>query len=186
MGETLEADFNDTAFPLTLVIDSITSGPLPGQSPTVAVRLAPTTNSYLDWTTLTFKVAGWGVKFLPMTDLSLVGGSPGVYQAILDVAGLGFTPKTGLPQKLIAEYQWTGVSASGVDADTVMVSELRPDSKVSRMYNTNRLETVAGSPNGQLNLYDDNGALFSTQTVNDGSGGGIATGALVPAKRSSV
>ena len=113
MGTSLEADYNDSSFPLELVVDLLNVGGVPGLTPTVAVRLSPTTNSYLDWTTNTFKTSGWVVKYQPMTDISASGGTPGVYQQILNVAALGFNTLSPLPQKLVIQKTRTSRVCSG-------------------------------------------------------------------------
>ena len=178
MGTTLEADYNDTSIPLELVIDFIGQGGVPGLSPTVAVRLSPSANNYLDWATMTFKLFGWIVKNQPMTDLGT-----GIYQQILNVAALGFTTLTPLPQKLIAEYTSTGAGTSGIDADTVFVSELRPDAKIARQYDTNRLEALGGFP-GTLTLYQDDGVTVqSVQPLLDFAGNTVDNTPGTPAKR---
>jgi hypothetical protein len=181
---TLEADYTDSSFPLELVINLQNIGGVPGLAPTVAVRLSPTTDSYLDWTTNTFKTSGWVVKDQPMTDLSLSGGTPGMYQQILNVAALGFTTLSPLPQKLVAEYTSTGSGTSGLASDTIIVSELRPDAKIARQFDTNRLEAEGGSPNGTLTIYeDDNVTVQSVQQLNDYAGGAVVNTPGTPAKR---
>jgi len=181
MGTTLEADYNDDEFPITLVVNKTDIGGVPGLFPTVAIRLFPSLTLYLDWFDLTFKAAGWVILNEPMTDC---GG--GWYQAILNVAGLGFTPLTGLPQKLIAQYTTTGVGTGGVDEDVVIVSELRPDSKLSRQIATNRLEALGGFP-GTLTLYEDDAVTVqSVQPLLDYSGGAVINTSGTPAKRGAV
>jgi hypothetical protein len=181
MGTTLEADYNDDEFPLNLVVDLQNVGGVPGLTPTVAVRLFPSLTLYLDWSDLTFKAAGWVLQNLPMTDC---GG--GFYQAVLNVEGLGFTPLTGLPQKLIAQYTTTGAGTGGVDEDIVIVSELRPDAKISRQIATNRLEALGGFP-GTLTLYQDDGVTVqSVQPLLDYSGGAVVNTSGTPAKRGAV
>lgn len=181
-GTTLEADWNDTAFPLELVVNLLGIGGVPGLACTVAIRQSPLTTLYLDWTTMTFKNAGWGVKFQPMTDLGT-----GVYQQILNVQALGFTPLTPLPVKLIAEYNSGGAGTSGLASDTVFVSELRPDSKLARQYQTNRLEAEGGAPNGTLTLYEDDGVTPKTVAqLNDFAGGPVINTPGTPAKRGPV
>jgi hypothetical protein len=176
---TLEADYDDTTFPLELVVNLIGSGGVPGLACTVAVRLSPTTDFYLDWTTNTFKNAAWGLKDKPMVDIG-----NGVYQVILNVSALGFTPLTGLPQKIIPEYTSTGVGTSGLTSDTVFVSELRPDAETSRQYQSNRLEAIGGLP-GTLTLYEDDGVTVkSTQNLLDFAGGAVVNTPGTPAKRS--
>lgn len=183
---TIEADYNDTSIPLELAINRGNVGGVPGLTPTVAVRLSPTTDFYLDWSDNTFKNVGWVVKNEPMTDLSLSGGTPGVYQAILNVSALGFTPLTGLPQKLIAEYTSTGSQTGGLAIDTIFVSELRPDAKIARQTDTNRLEAEGGNP-GTLTLYeDDNVTVQSVQTLLDFAGNAVVNTTGTPAKRGAV
>lgn len=160
---SLEADYDDSSFPLELVVNVAGVGGISGLVCTVAVRESTTTNSYLDWSTNTFKTSGWGVKNQPMTDLGT-----GVYQAELSVAALGFTPMTGLPVYLVAEYTSFGVGTSGLAIDYVTVSELRPDAKLSRQYNTNKLTSLAP---GVLTLYEDDGSTVqSAQTLTDAVG----------------
>lgn len=172
---TIECDYNNPAQPLELnVIDTTTGSGIPGLTCTVAVRLAGTAE-YLDWTTNLFSLGPWVVKNQPMADLGT-----GVYQVSLPVSLLGFTPLTGLPQELVAEYtQSRGVNVGGIDYLTV--SELRPDSKLSRQYNTNRLDALAP---GQLTLYEDDGVTVqSVQTLTDATGGPTVDAPGAPQKR---
>jgi hypothetical protein len=176
---TLEADYNDDSFPLELIVDQLNVGGVPGLSCTVAIRLFPSTTLYLDWTTNTFKAAGWGIKFQAMTDLGT-----GVYQQILNVAALGFNTLTPLPVKLIAEYNSAGVGTSGLASDTIFVSELRPDAETSRQYQSNRLEALGGLP-GTLTLYEDDGVTVkSVQNLLDYAGNAVINTPGTPAKRS--
>ena len=178
---TLEADYSDPSYPLTLVVDLLGSGGVSGLACTVAVRLFPTTNAYLDWNDNTFKIAGWGLKNKPMTDIG-----NGVYQVSLNVQALGFTPLSGLPQKLIAEYTSPAGATAGIDADVVVVSELRPDAKLARQYHTNKAVTTGGAP-GQLALYADDGSTVqSTQTLKDYAGGAVSQTPGTPAQRGSA
>jgi hypothetical protein len=177
-----EIDYNNPAFALQLLVNLINTGGVDGLSPTVAIRLLPSTNLYLDWTTLTFKVAGWGVKFEPMVD---VGN--GIYQAILNVAGLGFTPLSGLPQNLSAEYNLPASPLGGEGQDFLVISELRPDAKIARQYDTNRLEAEGGSPDGTLTIYEDDGVTVqAVQQLNDYAGGPVVNTIGTPAKRGPV
>ena len=178
MGTTLEADFSDTAFPLTCVINTPGTGGVTGVPTTVAVRQSPMTNLYLDWATSTFKTSGWTTKNLSMTDLGT-----GAYQAILNVSALGFSPTTPLPVKLVAEYTSTGTGTSGFDVDIVVVSELRPDAKLARQYHTNKATTISG----QLKLFNDDGVtVLSTQAVLDYTGAPAGNTAGTPAQRSAA
>lgn len=180
----LEADYNDDAFPLELVVDQSGQGGVGGLPATVAVRLSPTADSYLDWTTNTFKTSGWGLKNKPMTDIGAAGGTVGMYQAILNVQALGFTPLTGLPQVLIAEYTTPpGSNTGGLASDTVIVSELRPDAKRARQAQTNRMESLGGNP-GTLTTYDDDNVTpLTTQTLLDWNNNAVDNTDGTPAKR---
>ena len=183
---TLEADYSDPSFALELVVNTIGVGGVQGLACTVAIRLWPSSTMYLDWTTMTFKNAGWGVKFQPMTDVGLAGGTAGMYQQLLNVQALGFTPLTGLPQKLIAEYNSPGVGTSGLASDTIVVSELRPDAKLARQYQTNRLE-AEGAPLNTLTLYEDDGVTVQTAAaLADYAGGPVNNTPGTPAKRGPV
>jgi|HubBroStandDraft_2_1064218.scaffolds.fasta_scaffold00001_51 hypothetical protein len=178
---TLEFDYNDADGALELVVNLIGVGGVPGLTCTVAVREAPTTNSYLDWNDYTFKTVGWVTKFQPMTDIG-----NGMYQAILNVPLLGFTPLTGLPQILVAEYNSSGVGTSGLASDTIFVSELRPDAKLARQYDTNRATTIGGLP-GTFTLYEDDGVTVqSTQTLLDFAGNAVVNTPGTPAQRGKV
>jgi hypothetical protein len=158
----LEADYNDPTFALELSVSDNGSG-VPGLTCTVAIRLAGTAE-YLDWATNVFSLGPWAVKNQPMVGI----GTTGVYQVNLPVAALGFTPLSGLPVFLVAEY--TQSNGTGVGAiDNVTVSELRPDAKLARQYNTNKLTSLAP---GTLTIYEDDGVTVqSVQTLTDATGG---------------
>jgi hypothetical protein len=176
MGD-LEADYNLASLPLELNVVNITAGGsgITGLTCTVAVRMGGTTTDYLDWNDNTFKNAGWVVKNQPMADLGT-----GVYEVDLPVQALGFTPLTGLPVELVAEYSQS--DGTGVGAiDYITVSELRPDAKLSRQYNTNRLDALAP---GQLTLYEDDAVTVqSVQTLTDATGGPTVDAPGAPQKR---
>ena len=175
-----EADFNDPAFPLELTVNLIGTGGVAGLACTVAIRLAGSAGFYLDWATNTFKNAGWVTQFEPMTDIG-----NGDYEAILPVALLGFTQLTPLPVVLVAEYHSPGApTTGGLDHDEVTVSELRPDAKLARQYNTNKLTALAP---GQLTLFEDDGVTVqSVQVLLDAFGNPIVNKANVPAIRGHV
>jgi len=178
---TSEVDYSDAAYPLELVVNDAGVGGVSGLTCTVAIRQASTTNSYLDWSDATFKTSGWSVKNQPLTDLGT-----GIYQVALNVASLGFTPAGGLPVKLVAEYSSTGSGTSGLAIDTLIVSELRPDAKIARQFNTNKLVAQGGNP-GTLVLYEDDGATVqSTQNLEDYAGGAVTNTPGSPAQRGSV
>lgn len=175
-----EADYNDPAFPLELTVNQTNVGGVAGLACTVAIRLAGSAGFYLDWSTNTFKNAGWVTQFQPMTDIG-----NGDYEAILPVAALGFTTLTPLPVVLVAEYHSPGAPVTGgLDHDEVTVSELRPDAKLARQYNTNKLTALAP---GQLQLFADDGvSVQSTQTLLDAFGNPIINKPSVPAIRGHV
>jgi hypothetical protein len=159
-GNAIELDWNAPSEPLELNVVRSGAG-IPGLTCTVAVRMGGTTGLYLDWTTNTFKLAGWGVRDQPMTDLG-----NGMYQTSLPVSALGFTPTTPLPVYLVAEYTQNGQLVGAFDLLTV--SELRPDAKAARQYNTNKVTALAP---GVLTRYaDDDVTVLSTQTLTDASG----------------
>lgn len=173
----IEVDYNAVNWPLELSVVQSGSG-VPGLTATVAIRQGGTTNSYLDWADNTFKTSGWTTKNEPMADLGT-----GVYQAAIDVAALGFTPLTGLPRELVAEYSIVGYSGVG-GIDYIIVSELRPDAKTSRQFNTNKLAALAP---GVLTLYADDGVTVqSTQPLTDATGGAVSNTPGSPQVRGPV
>jgi hypothetical protein len=164
-----------TAYPLELVVDRLNQGGIAGVAPTVAIRLLPTTNSYLDWTTNTFKTAGWGVQFQPMADL---GG--GLYQQLLSIVALA----QPLGTLLSAEYAFSGPQGAGIDQEVLRVSSARADALLVRKYHTNRLAEASGNP-GSLVLYDDDSATpIKTHQLSDESGGAVNPAFGTPARRS--
>jgi len=175
----LEVDYNNAAYVLTLTVNLLNSGGVPGLNPTVAIRLAPTTNEYWDWATNTFKTSGWTTQFEPMTDLGT-----GRYQAVLNVAAMGFTPLSGLPQTLIAEYNIPNPGHQGISTDEITVSELRPATTRTRQYATNRMETVAP---GTMTLFQDDAVTpLTTQTLTDAGNGPIVNAPGAPQKRGAA
>ena len=182
MSGAIEIDFNSSEQPLELVLVNLSGAGIPGQACTVAIRLTVAAGGYaagdyLDWSTNTFKAAGWGVKNEPMTDLG-----NGTYQALLPVAALGFTTQTPLPVYLAAEYTQNGQGVG--DVEYLTISELRPDGKRNRQYNTNKLDALAP---GDLTLYDDDGVtVVSTQTLTDATGGPTVDQPNAPQKRGST
>lgn len=69
----------DTSVPLILTIEKEGVGGVTGKSPTVALRNAAGTTSYLDWNDNTFKTSGWTTKYASMTEVER-----GHYQRILN------------------------------------------------------------------------------------------------------
>jgi hypothetical protein len=172
----LEVDYSNPSFPLELeVVDTTTGSGITGLTCTVAIRMAGTPTLYLDWATNTFMNAGWAIKNQPMADLGT-----GVYQVSLPVQALGFTPLTGLPVELVAEYtQSRGTGVGGIDYITI--SELRPDSKLARQYNTNKMTALAP---GQLTIFEDDGVTVqSVQTLTDAAGNPTVDAPGAPQRR---
>ena len=174
----LEIDYDTANYPLELnVKNSATGAGVPGLTCTVAIRMGGTAGLYLDWTTNLFTLGPWGLKDQPLADLGT-----GVYQTTLPVAALGFNPLTPLPVELVAEYTQNGMLVGGIDYLTV--SELRNDSKLSRQYNTNKLDALAP---GTLTLYEDDGVTVqSVQAVTDATGGPTVNVPTAPQKRGPV
>ncbi len=98
MSVQIRAERDETV-PLQLAINRGGVGGVSGLAPTVRVRDAGATGSYLDWADFTFKTSGWTLQNHPMSDI----GS-GVYAL---PAGLPLAAVTNLPTAqplLIAEY----------------------------------------------------------------------------------
>lgn len=98
-------EVTETVVPLDLSISKDTVGGMTGLAPTVALRNAAGTTSYLDWNDNTFKTSGWTTKYASMTEVER-----GHYQRILDptaVAAIvpGFTT--------VAEYRISAATAKG-------------------------------------------------------------------------
>ncbi len=85
-----------TAEPLVLSVSG-GSGGVTGLSPTVALRDAATTNSYLDFNDNTFKTSGWTTKYASMTEVER-----GHYQRALNVSTL---PSVAAGKVYAAEYR---------------------------------------------------------------------------------
>ena len=93
---SITAEASDTAITLPLTLDQEGVGGITGKSPTVALRDATTTDSYLDWGDSTFKVAAWGTKYGSMTEVER-----GHYQRSLDATAVAAIVAGSL---LVAEY----------------------------------------------------------------------------------
>lgn len=172
-GNAVEVDWNAPAEPLELNVVQLGAG-VPGLTCTVAVRKGGTTGTYLDWATNLFSNGPWALKNQPLVDLGT-----GVYQTSLPVAALGFTPLTPLPVYLVAEYSQSGQLVGAVDFLTI--SELRPDAKAARQYNTNKVTALAP---GVLTRYADDGVtVLSTQPLTDAGGGPTVDVPTAPQQR---
>lgn len=111
MSEFFIAEITDTAVPLTLTLVQGGVGGVTGKAPTVAIRNAVTSNSYLDFADNTFKTVGWTTKFAPLMEVEA-----GHYQRSLDVSALLLPGGTVLS----AEYHVDdGAGIIGDDQDLI-------------------------------------------------------------------
>jgi len=110
MSEFFLAETTDTLVPLELTIDQEGVGGVTGQSPTVALRDASTTDSYLDFDDDTFKTAAWGTKYASMAEVER-----GHYVRIFDAAAATVAAGTVLS----AEYRVDSGSIVGDDHDLI-------------------------------------------------------------------
>jgi hypothetical protein len=105
-----------SVIPLTLTIDQEGAGGVVGKSPTVALRNAATSNSYLDWADSTFKAAGWTTKYASMTEIER-----GHYQRILDSSAVAAIVDETV---LAAEFHVDdGGDVVGDDADLLVFTD---------------------------------------------------------------
>lgn len=172
---TSYVDKSETSLPLTLTVEKVGIGGITGLAPTVAVRNASTTNSYLDFGDNTFKTMGWIQKYATMVELER-----GHYVQFLNVATLPL-PAGG---KFTAEYHVdNGTDIKGDDSETYLVTNLVTDSSLTRKYMTNRQHYASGNP-GQLQLYDDDDlTVLRTHAMRDESGGAVLPATGSPARR---
>jgi len=84
MTEYLIAEVTDTAIPLNLTINQAGAGGVTGKNPIVRIRDASTTNSYLDFSDNTFKIAGWTTQDGALTEVER-----GHYQRSFDATAVG-------------------------------------------------------------------------------------------------
>lgn len=170
----IEVDTTETSLALELVITKLGVGGIVGLSPTVAVRRLPSTTLYLDWSDLTFKVAGWVTKYQTMVEVER-----GLYQQTLNIAGLALPEDT----KLTAEYSNVAAGSQGNDFDLIHVTTLRDDADLLRKALTNRIEEVSGNP-GSLTLYDDDAlTAIKTWPLRDETGAAVLPAVGTPARR---
>lgn len=165
------------SWPLELVVDSFGSGGIGGLTPTVAIRNAATTDSYLDWNDFTFKTSGWALKDAPMTEIVA-----GIYQRQLPVAALGLDSG----ETLAAEYTTTGPGVAGVDVDTILLSDEAEQVALVRKMHTNRCDVVGGAPGTMTYFDDDNATPLGSQTLRDVNGGPVADTPGSPARRGKL
>jgi hypothetical protein len=111
MSTLLIAELTDDAVPLQLTVEREGVGGVTTVTPTVALRDAATTNSYLDFADNQFKTAGWATKYQPM-----VHTERGLYLHVLDMSALNI--EAG--QFLSAEYYVNEAGVIGVDNDVIL------------------------------------------------------------------
>jgi hypothetical protein len=175
----IQAETNATTFPLELTVDQLGVGGVTGLAPTVALRLIEVgTPKYLDWTSMTFKTAGWMVKYQPMTALER-----GHYQQLLNIEAL----ELAAGDQLSAEYHVdNGAGVVGDDADLITLVEVGQEVDLLRKVATNRLEEAAGNP-GILTLFDDDAETpVKSWQLRDANGGAVVATVGSPAKRSAA
>lgn len=105
-----------TNAPFTLTIDQEGVGGVTGQAPTLAMRNATTTNSYLDWSDLTFKTSGWTTKYIAMTEVER-----GHYTFLVNLSII-----TGITVGSILSMEYhvdDTMSVVGEDQETLLVVE---------------------------------------------------------------
>jgi hypothetical protein len=114
MSQGLTADFDSTAFPLTLTLTKEDVGGLTGLSPTVSVRLGSDETYYLDWDDQTFKTSGWVDKATQMVE---VGG--GHYTKPINISTLiGVSPGDSLIPEFAVDG---GDDLKGAASDTIVL-----------------------------------------------------------------
>lgn len=174
-GVALTVEKKITAFPLSLNLQREGVGGISGKHPTVRVRQGSTTNSYLDFNSNTFKLAGWGLKDAPMVEVG-----DGNYQRVMDISNL----PVAYNDVLVAEYHVDdGLDVIGSAADLLIVTEYGDDLAFVRKSVTNRLETFPGNPGLLILFDDDNSTVIGRWTLRDSAGGGIIATVATPAKR---
>lgn len=99
---------------LDLTIEQDGTGGLTGLTPTVAVRRAATTDSYLDFADNTFKTIGWTTKYASMLE-----AERGHYTYSLDLSALSLTPG----DTLSVEYRVDESGVIGDAQDAIVVVE---------------------------------------------------------------
>ncbi len=161
---------------LTVVLDG---AGITGLLPTVALRDAETTSSYLDFADGIFKTAGWTLKTAPMTE---IGG--GLYQRSLNVAAIASLLAGML---LAAEYHFDdGAGLVGDDHDLVAIVRVQQDAALLRKHLTNRIVEVSGNP-GTLTLKDDDDVSdLLAWSLNDEGGGPVLPAVGTPARRAKA
>lgn len=135
-----------------------------GQSVEVEIRDVTTTNSYLDFFDLTFKIAGWTTKAAALTE---VGG--GHYTLAGGADPFLWTPRPNPPAYFQAEFRVTGPK-KGVGADEILITDALPGEEFERLLDEVGLDTLgwqevqtnqAAREIRRFNLFDANGARIT-------------------------
>jgi hypothetical protein len=169
---------DDSAVPLDLTIDKEGVGGVTGKAPTVAIRDASTTTSYLDFNDNIFKTVGWTTKYSSMVEVER-----GHYQKTFNVSVLSLSEG----DILVAEYHVDdGADVIGDALDIVVITSQTADLSLLRKQITNRLESASGNP-GTLTLYNDDGSTpFKTWELRDETGGAVLPSVGSPARRGAA
>jgi len=109
---TLIAERTETAVDLALTVDQ--GGGVAGLAATVSIRDGATDGSYLDFSDMTFKAAGWITKAAALTDL---GG--GHYRRALDLTAVTNLPSGG---ELSLEFTATGAVTAAARESLLLVA----------------------------------------------------------------
>lgn len=107
---------SNTQAPFNLTVDLEGAGGITGATPTIAMRDATTTDSYLDWDDLVFKTVGWTTKYKSMDEVER-----GHYTAIVNLASIA---GISIGSILSMEYHLDeGGALLGEDQETLIVVE---------------------------------------------------------------
>jgi hypothetical protein len=176
----------DATIPLELTIEQEGVGGVTGQLPSVRIRDASTTNSFLDWNDNTFKTVGW-----TELDHLLNEVGDGHYTEVLSLSAINAV----VGNIFVAQYTLNGGGFLVGDAhDVILVGQQAlaamaqavADVSLIRKSVTNRMEEFPGTP-GTLILWDDDGTTPLIQwTLRDAAGGGVVATVGCPAKRSAA
>lgn len=199
-----------TTVPLDYCLELEAVGGLTGQSPTVAVRDASTSNRYLDWSTGLFATSGWTTKYGSMIEVerghyrrswnTSLGGLAAGFVAVVEyeLTGTYKAVAEDIVRLVAAIDDVASVVNAHTDAQLALLtavvntrlataSYVAPDNTgiaLLRKHMTNRLETSPGNP-GQLILYDDDDVTpLMTHTIRSVTDGIVSISPTSPAKRS--
>lgn len=147
-GAQMFAKKNDTAFPITVAVDS--TGGISGLTVTAAIRNSLDNNSYLDFDDNTFKTSGWVQKTITLTDL----GS-GFYASQLNLNIITNIPNAG---HFIIEYDVNG-SVVAIDSSIISFDHLSEEQD-AQLFGLGRevyidTEQVAAGDGSQSSPFND-------------------------------